>query len=111
MESAFWERGSGLRVGMSLACTPRASRHLDLSRPGALKLTSIELLRTTRGMAQQHLPEEAPNFSDFGRIRIDVTSGIRYEIFKDFYWGMTPIEPGTCSGYTHIANIVIALPE
>ena len=30
-----------------------------------------------------------PNFSDFGRIRIDVTSGIRYEIFKDLSWGFS----------------------
>ena len=28
-----------------------------------------------------------PSFSDFGRIRIDVTSGIRYEIFKDLSLG------------------------
>ena len=28
-----------------------------------------------------------PSFSDFGRIRIDITSGIRYEIFKDLSWG------------------------
>ncbi len=30
-----------------------------------------------------------PNLSDFGRIRIDVTSGIRYEIFKDFSLGFS----------------------
>ena len=28
-----------------------------------------------------------PNFSDLGRIRIDITSGIRYELFKDLSWG------------------------
>ncbi len=30
-----------------------------------------------------------PNFSDFGRIRIDVTSGIRYEIFKNLSLGFS----------------------
>ena len=28
-----------------------------------------------------------PSLSDFGRIRIDISSGIRYEIFNDFFWG------------------------
>ena len=30
-----------------------------------------------------------PSFSDFGRVQIDLTSGIRYEIFKDFSWGIS----------------------
>ena len=28
-----------------------------------------------------------PSMSDFGRIRIDLTSGIRYELIKDLSWG------------------------
>ncbi len=28
-----------------------------------------------------------PNLSDVGRLRIDISSAVRYEIFKDFFWG------------------------
>jgi hypothetical protein len=29
-----------------------------------------------------------PSISDFGRVRIEFDTRIRYEIFKDFYWGL-----------------------
>ena len=49
---SWWSLLSGsevafLLVVMALAYTLRASRHLDLSRSGVLKLIWIELLRTT----------------------------------------------------------------
>ena len=30
-----------------------------------------------------------PSFSDWGRIRADLDTRIRYELFKDFFWGIT----------------------
>ncbi len=30
-----------------------------------------------------------PSLSDWGRVRMDLNSRIQYEIFKDFFWGIT----------------------
>ncbi len=30
-----------------------------------------------------------PSFSDWGRVRMDLNSRIRYELFKDFFWSVS----------------------
>ena len=67
---SWWSLLSGseaafLLVVMALAYTLRASRHLDLSRSGALKLIWIELLRTTGGHQAGCRYDEQDQFSEW----------------------------------------------